>query len=160
MSKYIPPHCRNSKEQEKYVLKENNFPALVDIKKSEDSTLNFACMLKGETEVTNKSNVKAGYVRLYFKGNKIMKEFGPEDSTYIEYKEDEIIRKQKIIINMIKRWQKYRDEQNDLYSDRSEFWNKASLLDITDDNESDLDDYEDYLDNSESESDNDLEIEN
>ena len=61
---------------------------------------------------------------------------------------------------MIKRWQKYRDEQNDLYSDRSEFWNKASLLDITDDNESDLDDYEDYLDNSESESDNDLEIEN
>ena len=37
------------------------------------------------------------------------------------------------ITNMIERWQKFRDEQNELLSDRSPFWNERSLLDFSDD---------------------------
>ena len=35
--------------------------------------------------------------------------------------------------NMIERWQKFRDEQNELLSDSSPFWNMQSLLDFSDD---------------------------
>lgn len=37
------------------------------------------------------------------------------------------------ITNMIERWQKFRDEQNELLSDSSPFWNMQSLLDFSDD---------------------------
>jgi hypothetical protein len=162
MTKYIPPHARNFQEKKtENVLEEINFPELIDTKKREKCNLDFASILKGELEDEKKCNVKPGYVRLYFVENKIMKEWGPEDTRYREFKENEGLRQQKIINNMIKRWQNYRDEQNELYSDRSEFWNKASLLDITNDNDSDsdIDNYEeDYLEeisDTDSESEND-----
>ena len=46
---------------------------------------------------------------------------------------------------MVHRWQDYRDFQNEAYGDMSPYWNTPSLL------ESQSDDEDDYLDESESE---------
>lgn len=102
--------------------------------------------LEESTDTVDKNPIKKGWVRLT-KGreNRVKFEYNYEEEESMEDNEDYHDSAQKVMTSMVHRWQDYRDYQNETYGDMSPYWNTGSLL------ESQSEDEDDYLDDSESE---------
>ena len=137
--KYKAPLCINNL---------NAFPILNEILPTKkECSMNYIAITKNlnKTETDEKDKVKEGWVRLTKKNNKIITEYGYQKENVEEEEEDYHDRAQKHIYKLVVRWQKERDEKNELLLDMSPYWNEPSLLepldeDLDDDTEEEYDD--------------------
>ena len=104
--------------------------------------------LEESMDTLDENPIKKGWVRLTKeRGGRVKFEYNYEEQEEksIEANEDYHDSAQKVMASMVHRWQDYRDNQNEAYGDMSPYWNMPSLL------ESQSEDEDDYLDDSESE---------
>jgi len=130
----ITNQFRNNKI-EPFKLIDEAFPELNSPILVKETTMNFKEKMKKEESPKNytlNNIVEPGFIR--WKYNNKLQTWTREDGCMKEMEDNmnkhNINMRQKKQKALIKRWQEYRDIQNELLTDRSPFWNTSCILSI------------------------------
>lgn len=135
-----------AKENKKFDISKENFPSILSENKIKNIEQNNEGSYKEKIKILFENRKKQNET---LKPGMIQWKYNKKENTWTERRGcmRDIELKEKIecynrinrrIDNMISKWQKYRDDQNELLLDRSPFWNEPSLHDPV------IDDYDDY----------------
>lgn len=113
------------KRKDEFVNKKMDFPELAPATKQETTVLDYKNLKHIEKE-EDKNKIPDGWVKLYYKNGKIVKEYGrvwKPKPKYIETADEAFAR---VIGNMRERWEKYNEEQEleidyDFYWEQNEY---------------------------------------
>jgi hypothetical protein len=113
------------KKKDEFVNKKMDFPELAPAAKQETTLLDYKNLKHIEKE-EDENKVPDGWVKLYYKNGKMVKEYGrvwKPKSKYIETADEAFAR---VIENMRERWEKYNEEQEleidyDFYWEQNEY---------------------------------------